>query len=177
MRRKKKIPKWVVRQNKSAPPIRRPHLPLSLRNVKDLLFERGISLCHKTVRRRGTRLVRCLPLTSAASLRAPCEVCCRSRRRGAGEPHHRSRSYADQMTSCDCTDSIVLCFASRNMRPSKWLPQDQKDEACVHRTSRNRTRKTVSQARLFRGFLRGRFPSWNGRFDVRPWCAYRRLSP
>lgn len=36
--------------------------PLSLRNVEDLLFERGYDLCHETVRRRcqvnfcGTRL-------------------------------------------------------------------------------------------------------------------------
>ena len=26
--------------------------PLSLRNVEDLLFERGIDICHETVRRR-----------------------------------------------------------------------------------------------------------------------------
>ena len=41
--------------------------PLSLRNVEDLLFERGIDLCHETV--RGGRIVsgRCLPPIYAAS--------------------------------------------------------------------------------------------------------------
>ena len=29
--------------------------PLSLRNVEDLLFERGIDICHETVRLRWTR--------------------------------------------------------------------------------------------------------------------------
>ena len=32
--------------------------PLSLRNVEDLLFERGIDLCHETVRHWG--LLRCM---------------------------------------------------------------------------------------------------------------------
>ncbi len=41
--------------------------PLSLRNVEDLLFERGIDICHETVRTGGTGSVRCLPPTSAGS--------------------------------------------------------------------------------------------------------------
>ena len=41
--------------------------PLSLRNVEDLLFERGIDLCHETVRCGGTGSVHCSPATSAGS--------------------------------------------------------------------------------------------------------------
>ena len=41
--------------------------PLSLRNVEDLLFERGIDLCHETVRHWWNRFVRCSPPTVAAS--------------------------------------------------------------------------------------------------------------
>ena len=33
--------------------------PLSLRNVEDLLFERGIDLCHETVRHWWNRFGRC----------------------------------------------------------------------------------------------------------------------
>ncbi len=33
--------------------------PLSLRNVEDLLFERGIDICHERVRLWWNRLVRC----------------------------------------------------------------------------------------------------------------------
>ena len=29
------------------------HFPLSLRNVEDLLFERGIDICHETIRYLG----------------------------------------------------------------------------------------------------------------------------
>ncbi len=35
--------------------------PLSLRQVEDLLFERGIDSCHETVRFWWNRSVRCLP--------------------------------------------------------------------------------------------------------------------
>jgi len=35
--------------------------PLSLRNVEDLLAERGIDICHETVRRGGTASARCSP--------------------------------------------------------------------------------------------------------------------
>jgi putative transposase len=41
--------------------------PLSLRNVEDLLFERGIDICHETVRLCGTGSVLCLQATSAVS--------------------------------------------------------------------------------------------------------------
>ena len=41
--------------------------PLSLRNVEDLLFERGIDLCHETVRFWWNRLVRCSLVISAGS--------------------------------------------------------------------------------------------------------------
>jgi len=41
--------------------------PLSLRNVEDLLFERGIDLCHETVRHWGTGSVRCSRPTFAGS--------------------------------------------------------------------------------------------------------------
>jgi len=34
--------------------------PLSLRQVEDILFERGIDICHETVRFGGTVSVRCL---------------------------------------------------------------------------------------------------------------------
>jgi putative transposase len=33
--------------------------PLSLRQVEDLLFERGIDICHETVRFGGTGSARC----------------------------------------------------------------------------------------------------------------------
>jgi putative transposase len=39
--------------------------PLSLRNVEDLLAERGIDISHKTVRYWWIRSVRCLQRTSA----------------------------------------------------------------------------------------------------------------
>ncbi len=42
--------------------------PLSLRNVEDLLFERGIDICHETVRTGGTGSVPCLQPTSAGSV-------------------------------------------------------------------------------------------------------------
>ncbi len=35
--------------------------PLSLRQVEDLLFERGIDICHETCGSGGTVSVRCLP--------------------------------------------------------------------------------------------------------------------
>jgi transposase-like protein len=38
--------------------------PLSLRNVEDLLHERGIDISHETVRFGGTDLARCLRLKS-----------------------------------------------------------------------------------------------------------------
>ena len=41
--------------------------PLSLRNVEDLLFERGIDLCHETVRLWWNRLVRYLPAKLGAT--------------------------------------------------------------------------------------------------------------
>ena len=41
---------------------------LSLRNVEDLLFERGIDICHETVRFWWNRSVRCLPGRSAVSV-------------------------------------------------------------------------------------------------------------
>ena len=41
--------------------------PLSLRDVEDLLFERGIDLCHETVGCGGTDSARCSRLTSAGS--------------------------------------------------------------------------------------------------------------
>jgi putative transposase len=41
--------------------------PLSLRNVEDLLFERGIDICHGTVRMWWTGSARCSQATSAAS--------------------------------------------------------------------------------------------------------------
>jgi putative transposase len=41
--------------------------PLSLRNVEDLLFERGTDLCHETVRHWWNRFSRCSPRTSGAS--------------------------------------------------------------------------------------------------------------
>jgi putative transposase len=40
--------------------------PLSLRNVEDLLFERGFDLCHETVRYGGIASVRCLQPISAS---------------------------------------------------------------------------------------------------------------
>ena len=41
--------------------------PLSLRNVEDLLFERGIDICHETVRLWGTGSGRCSRATSGVS--------------------------------------------------------------------------------------------------------------
>jgi hypothetical protein len=41
--------------------------PLSLRNVEDLLFERGIDLCHETCGCGGTGSNHCSPVTSAVS--------------------------------------------------------------------------------------------------------------
>jgi len=41
--------------------------PLSLRNVEDLLFERGIDLCHETVRHWWNRSGRCSQRTSAGN--------------------------------------------------------------------------------------------------------------
>ena len=41
--------------------------PLSLRNVEDLLAERGIDICHETVRHWWTGLVRCSLLTYVGS--------------------------------------------------------------------------------------------------------------
>jgi putative transposase len=40
--------------------------PLSLRNVKDLLFERGIDMCHETVRQWWNRFGQLSPVTFAA---------------------------------------------------------------------------------------------------------------
>jgi transposase-like protein len=42
--------------------------PLSLRNVEDLLFERGIDICHETVGTGGTGSGRCSRLISAGSV-------------------------------------------------------------------------------------------------------------
>ena len=47
--------------------------PLSLRNVEDLLFERGIDICHETVRLGGTGSARCSPARSAAGESSACE--------------------------------------------------------------------------------------------------------
>ena len=41
--------------------------PLSLRNVADLMAERGIDISHETVRFGGTGLARCLPPRSERS--------------------------------------------------------------------------------------------------------------
>ena len=41
--------------------------PLSLRNVEDLLHERGIDLCHETVRFWWNRSVRCSQAKSGGS--------------------------------------------------------------------------------------------------------------
>ena len=41
--------------------------PLSLRNVEDLLFERGIDVCHETVVSGGIGSARCLLLMCGAS--------------------------------------------------------------------------------------------------------------
>ena len=41
--------------------------PLSLRNVEDLLFERGFDLCHETVRQLWNRFGRCSRQTCGAS--------------------------------------------------------------------------------------------------------------
>jgi hypothetical protein len=48
--------------------------PLSLRNVEDLLFERGIDICHKTVQCGGTGSVQCSPEISAASGSVACKA-------------------------------------------------------------------------------------------------------
>lgn len=49
------------------------HFPLSLRNVEDVLFERGIDVCYETVRAGEIVLVRCSQLTFDASGSAGCE--------------------------------------------------------------------------------------------------------
>ena len=41
--------------------------PLSLRQVEDLLFERGIDICHERYGTGGTCLVRCSPRRSGRS--------------------------------------------------------------------------------------------------------------
>lgn len=46
--------------------------PLSLRNVEDLLFERGIDICHETGRCGGTGSVRFAPVTPDVSVSAAC---------------------------------------------------------------------------------------------------------
>lgn len=46
--------------------------PLSLRNIEDLLFGRGIDLCHETVRLWWNGLSRCLRRTSAANAWTAC---------------------------------------------------------------------------------------------------------
>jgi putative transposase len=46
--------------------------PLSLRNVEDLLFERGIDICHETVRMWWNRFGRCSLATSAGSVSRGC---------------------------------------------------------------------------------------------------------
>ena len=46
--------------------------PLSLRNVEDLLFERGIDICHETVRHWWNRFGPMFTATFAASLTAVC---------------------------------------------------------------------------------------------------------
>ncbi len=46
--------------------------PLSLRNVEDLLQERGIDISHETVRYWWNRFVHCSPATSADSGQAAC---------------------------------------------------------------------------------------------------------
>ena len=48
--------------------------PLSLRNVEDLLFERGIDLGHETARSGGTGLVRCSQATFEGSGSRACGV-------------------------------------------------------------------------------------------------------
>jgi transposase-like protein len=51
--------------------------PLSLRNVEDLLFERGIDICHETVRHWGNRFglccqSKCTRKITVAQLAASC---------------------------------------------------------------------------------------------------------
>jgi len=46
--------------------------PLSLRNVEDLLFERGIDICHETVRQWGTGSARSSPVIFDGSGSAAC---------------------------------------------------------------------------------------------------------
>jgi hypothetical protein len=48
--------------------------PLSLRNVEDLLFERGIDLCHETVRSGGTGSGRCSRVRRGARGSRACVV-------------------------------------------------------------------------------------------------------
>jgi len=48
--------------------------PLSLRNVEDLLFERGIDVCHETVQLWWNRFGPLSPRTSGASGSAGCEA-------------------------------------------------------------------------------------------------------
>ena len=49
--------------------------PLSLRNVEDLLFERGIDICHETVRMWWNGSARCSQATSAER---GCRACAAS---------------------------------------------------------------------------------------------------
>jgi putative transposase len=46
--------------------------PLSLRNVEDLLAERGIDISHETVRFWWNRLAPCLPARSASGASRTC---------------------------------------------------------------------------------------------------------
>ena len=46
--------------------------PLSLRNVEDLLAERGIDVCYETVRLWWNRSARCSPRKSAGSASIAC---------------------------------------------------------------------------------------------------------
>ena len=55
--------------------------PLSVRNVEDLLFERGINLCHETVRMGWNRLT-----TFARMIATPAH---RSEKSGDKRKYHR----------------------------------------------------------------------------------------
>jgi hypothetical protein len=48
--------------------------PLSLRKVEDLLFERGIDICHETVPLWWNRFARSLPARSGAGGSATCSA-------------------------------------------------------------------------------------------------------
>ena len=50
------------------------HFPLSLRNVEDLLHERGIEVSHETIRSGGTASVQCLRLRSGNGAYASAEA-------------------------------------------------------------------------------------------------------